>query len=114
MTRDELRPRRGALMAVASLDLAEPDWPRLRAVLADAAREDGWRLADCPHPHALGGGLSRDGAQVGYKQWAWTSPPEPRATFYVVAPRGDDGWRAAAEALFRRLEREWPGALAIR
>lgn len=103
------------LATAAQLALSEADWPRLRRLLAEVAARDDWTLRDCPHPHALGGSLTRpDGAHVAYKQWTWTQPPEPVATVYVVGPEDAEGWRAAVEALLRRLAEEWPGALTIR
>jgi hypothetical protein len=103
-----------ALVATAELALAEPDWPRFRSLLADVAAEGGWALRDGSQSSALGGSLSGDHTQVAYKQWAWATPPETRATLYVVAARGGEGWRGAVEALFRRLAHEWPGALTVR
>lgn len=98
------------LTAAAELVLTEADWPRLRRVLAELAAQGGWTLRDCVHPRSLGGSLTRpDGAHVAYKQWTWTSPPEPAATLYVVGPEDGEGWRAAVDALFARLEAEWPG-----
>jgi hypothetical protein len=106
--------RPAALVATAQLALAEPDWPRFRSVLADVARQGGWSLRDGSQSSALGGSLSGDDTQVAYKQWAWADPPETRATLYVVAAGGGEGWRGAVEALFHRLAREWPGALTVR
>jgi hypothetical protein len=72
-------------------------------------------LRDASHGAALGGSLAAGrAAEISYKQWAWANPPETRATFYVVAARAGEGWRGAVETLFRRLAREWPGALSVR
>lgn len=111
MTSDNLHSQRSALMATVQLPLAAPDWPRFRAVLADAAH-DGWAVHDASHAFALAGGLSHAaGAHIGFKQWAWTCPPEPVVTLYVVAPRGEEAWRPAAVALLRRFAETWPGAV---
>ncbi|OJU08554.1 MAG: hypothetical protein BGN86_14465 [Caulobacterales bacterium 68-7] len=97
-------------MATAELALAETDWPRFRALLAEAAAHDGWRLRDGSSPSALGGSLDREGgAHVAYKQWRWSHPREERATLYVVAPNGAGS--PAAEALLDRLRAEWPVAV---
>jgi hypothetical protein len=103
------------LTAAAELSLSEADWPRLRRVLAEIAARDGWTLRDCAHPKSLGGSLTRpDGAHVAYKQWTWTSPPEPAVTLYVVGPEDGEGWRATVEALLARLADEWPASLAVK
>ena len=96
------------LMVTAELTLAETDWPRFRALLAETAAHDGWLWRDGSGPSALGGSLDREGgAHVAYKQWRWAHPREERATLYVVAPQGGAGW-PAAEALLGRLTAEWP------
>ncbi len=112
--RDPLDTTRAAMVATAELSLSETDWPRFRSVLADFAVRGGWAMSDCPQPRALGGSLWRDGgAHVAYKQWRWPHRREERATLYVVAPKDADHWRPVTAALFRRLDREWPGALSI-
>lgn len=99
---------------VAKLRMEPKDWPRLHAVLTEAAATDGWSMRDYRRPKSYGAGLCQEaGTNVTFQQWIWNDPPDTSITIRVTAPQGGAGWKPPTDKLLARLAAEWPGALTI-
>ena len=108
-------------VAGATLDITPVDWPRLRALLAEAGAAGNWSVRD----------LSR--SREGFRRVSVSLCQEPGTNLNadhllfdgqrdaipgvyigVYQPQGGDSWVQPARIVYRRVSLAWPGKLAFK
>lgn len=110
-------------VAMASLDIPDTEWPRLREVLAGQARVGSWSIRDYSHSsedvRRVALSLCREpGTQLSVDKLVFPGHPLPTdlqdISIATYQPQGGDSWIPLVRGVYREISVTWPGKLTFK